>query len=259
MEPGDAGAQAEQQPGPKRVKLNAGPPQAAAAAEPPKRPNYLCSAHDAVTLRLVYASRPDELEREISAGGTAFKAEFLHQHFGDDEVIKGFNDLRITVWFHAQTYVAWVQIAYGSRRPGADKLASIFEENFPAGFCSSREDFVKQVATAVAGLPDLFDGPGDTVGAVPVPAGGADTAGEIRIRRFRLGEGGDPAVRVGGRRPGVGPHHTTLPQGFNVCGGEGGGRRRTGVAVRGGGTGRGNDTATTSQRPSVPQPPPPPL
>ena len=196
------------EPEPKRVRLEGAPAASAPASGAPvqpapsaaaagasaaqRRPVYLCSAHEAVTLRLVYSATAEELAREISAGGKPFKAEFLHQTFGEKEEIRGYTDLRIDIWLSAQTYHAWVHVAYANKRPGADKLNNLFKEAFPQGYSSSQEEYISRVVAGAAQLPDLFEG-GEAAGTA-----GADNS--IRIRRYPLGVGADAAVRVGGGR-----------------------------------------------------------
>lgn len=164
---------------PKRPKLDNGSP----------RSDYMCDAHEAVTFRVVCSRTSDALEAEIAAGGKTFKAEFLHQHFGEDEEIKGYIGLKINIWVHAQTYHTWVDIKYARKRPGADKLDRIFAEHFPEGTCSSKDSFVQSVVETASQLPDLYS-LGETIGRVT----GKDGQ-ETLIKRHNLAKGHE-AVRV---------------------------------------------------------------
>ncbi|KXZ53687.1 hypothetical protein GPECTOR_6g604 [Gonium pectorale] len=130
---------------------------------------FIVDAREAVHFRAVAAPTPDALEAEITAGGAPVTVEFLHQHFGDSEQIRGYKDLVITIWFHVRTYHAWIDVRYAVRRPGADKLSSIFEGAFPEGYCRSQEEFASAVASTLPSLPDLMT-LGECVGTVPVPA-----------------------------------------------------------------------------------------
>jgi len=73
--------------------------------------------------------QPKEMEAEIAAGGIEFDAEFFHQHFGQDEEgetqIKGYKDLRINLWIHAQTFHTWLDVQYSKKKMGADKLEKV--------------------------------------------------------------------------------------------------------------------------------------
>lgn len=146
---------------------------------------FLANAHEAVTFRAVACRHAAALEAEIESGGRQFSVEFMHQHFGDDETIRGYSGLRITIWVHVQTYHAWVDIRYAGKRPGADKLSAIFEGAFPCGYCRSKEEFLEAVAATSAALPDLMAS-GETVGTLRLPAGpggapafGAKAAGAV--------------------------------------------------------------------------------
>lgn len=146
---------------------------------------FLANAHEAVTFRAVACRDGAALEAEIQSGGRQFSVEFMHQHFGDDETIRGYSGLRITIWVHVQTYHAWVDIRYASKRPGADKLSAIFDGAFPCGYCRSKEDFLDAVAATSAVLPDLMAS-GETVGTLRLPVGpggapafGAKAAGSL--------------------------------------------------------------------------------
>jgi hypothetical protein len=66
-----------------------------------------------------------EIEAEIDAGGIEFDAEYFHQLFGDDEVIKGYKDLRVNVWMSVQTYHTWLEIKYSKKKMGADKIEKV--------------------------------------------------------------------------------------------------------------------------------------
>ena len=66
-----------------------------------------------------------EIEAEIDAGGIEFDAEYFHQLFGDDEVIKGYKDLCVNVWMSVQTYHTWLEIRYSKKKMGADKIEKV--------------------------------------------------------------------------------------------------------------------------------------
>ncbi|KAG2442492.1 hypothetical protein HXX76_002578 [Chlamydomonas incerta] len=185
------------------------PKPAAAAAKPP---SFIADAREAVQFRAVTCRDADALQAEIAGGGAPVNVEFLHQHFGDSEQIRGYSNLKITIWFHVQTFHAWVDVSFATKRPGADKLSDIWEGAFPEGYYSSKEEFVEQVARTAAALPDLLT-LGECVGTVPVrpnsaaglyglsagPPAAAGAAGgaaagaapsqpplEVSVRRFQL-------------------------------------------------------------------------
>lgn len=90
---------------------------------------------ECITFRLVRSATAEELETEISKGGIEFDGEFFHQHFGEDEAIKGYKNLQVNVWMSAQTYHTWLDVKFTQKKLGADKIekvgAQVFE--WPAG------------------------------------------------------------------------------------------------------------------------------
>ncbi|PNH01688.1 Histone acetyltransferase type B catalytic subunit [Tetrabaena socialis] len=89
-------------PAPSADASGAGQPAAKPAAKPAAPDSgpgaFIADAHEAVNFRLVTCRQPDALAAEIEAGGKAFSVEFMHQHFGDSEHIRGYSGLRVTLW-----------------------------------------------------------------------------------------------------------------------------------------------------------------
>ncbi|KAG2448260.1 hypothetical protein HYH02_006844 [Chlamydomonas schloesseri] len=178
VKPAAAAAAASANPGPSagiasvpKPSPAAGATSAAGAPKPAagtaKPPSFIADAREAVRFRALTCRDADALQAEIAAGGAPVHVDFLHQHFGDSEQIRGYSNLIITIWFHIQTFHAWVDVSFATKRPGADKLSDIWEGAFPEGYCSSKEDFVEQVVRTAASLPDLLT-LGECVGTVPV-------------------------------------------------------------------------------------------
>ncbi|GLC61744.1 hypothetical protein PLESTB_001798300 [Pleodorina starrii] len=176
------------------------PSSSAAAAAATKPAAFIVDAHQAVQFRAVSSPDAEGIAAEVAAGGKPVSVEYLHQHFGDSEQIRGFSGLKITIWVHVRTYHVWVDISFEVKRPGADKLGPIFEGAFPAGYCRSQEEFVTVAAAAAASMPDLL-ALGDCVGTVQLPptaygitaaaaapAGSAAAEGpvEVSVRRFQI-------------------------------------------------------------------------
>ena len=83
------------------------------------------ACQDAIHFRLVESTTAEGLKKEIAAGGIEFQAEFFHQHFGDDEVLKGYKNLEVNVWMSAQTYVTWLEVKFTQKKLGADKIEKV--------------------------------------------------------------------------------------------------------------------------------------
>ncbi|GLI63534.1 hypothetical protein VaNZ11_006522 [Volvox africanus] len=161
-----------------------------------KPTSFIADARETVFFRAVSGATADAITAEIAAGGKAVHVDFLHQHFGDSEQIRGYRGLKITIWIHVRTYHTWVDIQFAGKRPGADKLGPIFDGAFPSGYCRSQDQFVATAAAAAAAMPDLLT-LGDCVGTLPLPpptygikkAEAADSSGdlsEVSVRRFQV-------------------------------------------------------------------------
>ena len=72
-------------------------------------------ARDHVLFRVVESHEPDQLKREIDAGGKPFELDFYHQVFGTDEKIRGYTDLAVNVWLSSRTYQCWVDVKYSHK------------------------------------------------------------------------------------------------------------------------------------------------
>lgn len=142
-------------------------------------------ACEVTAFHLVHATEPATLNAEIDAGGDDFEAEFFHQHFGQDEEIKGYENPEIDIWLHSNSYVAWVDARFDAKARKADDLDSIFANSFKTGYCKSREDFV----AAVAQQPKLeLTGTG---GDNTVHSAALADGGELVVKAFRLASAPD--------------------------------------------------------------------
>ena len=113
------------------------------------------SANEAVCFRLVHTAEDLEAAQE-------FNPEFTHQVFREDETIFGFKGLEIRIFLHGATFHALVEIQHQGQAPpqlGApDNLEARLQEAFPAGFTTSRPQFLTQLAAMGPSPP-----PGDLV------------------------------------------------------------------------------------------------
>lgn len=173
------------------IPVTSGVPTIIAKKDPsaPHVSAYTASAHDAVTFRMVESVERSALSAEITAGGKPFKGEFMHQHFGEDEEIKGYMGLQVDIWFSAQTYHAWIDIRFKAKRYGALKLHEIFAEKFPTGYSKNKDDFIKAVSTVQ--LPDIASY-GDTMRELTLSTGSV-----VKLQRFILKDASD-SVKVRG-------------------------------------------------------------
>ncbi|KAG2487112.1 hypothetical protein HYH03_014225 [Edaphochlamys debaryana] len=167
---------------------------------------FIADAHEAVRFRALTCSGREALLTEIEAGGAPVSVDFLHQHFGDSEQIRGYSGLVITIWMHVPTWHTWIDIQYDAKRPGADPLSSIFEGAYPCGYCRTKDDFLSAVLATAAALPDLASlgqcagrltltaaRPAALYGCATTAAAGAGASGkaagaavEVAVRRFQL-------------------------------------------------------------------------
>ncbi len=80
-------------------------------SRPLEADQFVSSAQEVVKFRMLLSTSRDAILSEIEAGGgTTFDGEFFHQHFGEEETIKGYSGLEIDVWFSAHTFHAHIDI-----------------------------------------------------------------------------------------------------------------------------------------------------
>ncbi len=87
-----------------------------APALPSRAPNptvelATVSALEAIDFRLVEG--PEDVEKR------GFAPAFAHQHFGDDEVVRGYPDLRISHFYSAGSLQLFTRITHGLKQPAA--------------------------------------------------------------------------------------------------------------------------------------------
>jgi hypothetical protein len=121
-----------------------------------------------------------------------FEGEFFHQHFGDDEVIRGYKGLAVTLWVSAATAHVWLEIQFAQKKLGADKLVKVgsvvmsrglhvgtrygkrssklfalvlqvFNEHFPKDLLRSKQDFIAAVTGAAPALQSALLTAGNVV------------------------------------------------------------------------------------------------
>lgn len=115
---------------------------------------FCMPAAEAFTFRLLEGHDRDTLLSEMDAGGMTFSGEFFHQHFGEHEIISGFQGLRVDVWISLRTYHVWIDARWRKRRPGADKVVDILSKHFPHA-SPSRDAFIDTVVADLQHASDI--------------------------------------------------------------------------------------------------------
>ncbi len=109
-----------------------GGPAAMEAEEEQRRDPWKQPCAEAFRFHLVESCTEQELQAEIARGGHEFDAEFFHQHFGDEEIVKGYRGLEVHLWFSASTYHAWVDVSFKQKKMGADQIVKVRRARAPA-------------------------------------------------------------------------------------------------------------------------------
>ncbi|GAQ87777.1 histone acetyltransferase type B catalic subunit [Klebsormidium nitens] len=147
-----------EEPDAKRAKLLEGrfgamlPPK----GRPPSALNeFKCNANEAITFHLVYAAEQLDLSSDTMPASVPPRASFhplmTHQLFGDDEIIKGYKNLKVDIFLHATTFYAYLDIKYEekleklSRKQQPDNILEKLKVYFENDITEDREAFVRSL------------------------------------------------------------------------------------------------------------------
>ena len=103
------------------------------------------SANDAVRFRLLKPGRTS-LPATVQSEQLIFFPEYTHQIFGEEEEIRGYTDLVISIWLCPTSYNALVEVSYSAQHAEADDIMGKLTEAFPAGFSTKRAEFLDSLA-----------------------------------------------------------------------------------------------------------------
>ncbi|KAL0047452.1 hypothetical protein WJX82_003744 [Trebouxia sp. C0006] len=112
--------------------------------------DYKACANECITLHLFDPSTSSSWPPSGVTG--SFKPEFTHQIFGDDEEIVGYKGLAVDIYFSQADFQACVEIAFEDKAYGATDILSTFQEHFPGGLTTNKQQFLT-VTTQQAGAP----------------------------------------------------------------------------------------------------------
>ncbi|QDZ25063.1 catalytic subunit of histone acetyltransferase type B [Chloropicon primus] len=116
---------------------------------------YVVPAEDVMRLTLV--DRPEDVlaEREQSEW---FCPAFTHQVFGQDEVVRGYEDCEVLVYLHASTMHAFVKISLKGKQEGADDIPHLLDENLGLQYTCDPQEFAKRVKDTEQALRTALEG-----------------------------------------------------------------------------------------------------
>lgn len=89
---------------------------------------------------LKFVSHPEEITMK---SGLCFKPEYLHQLFGEQEVIRGYKDLKIEIYFASGSLNCYVYSEYSEKQEGADDYMHILEHWLIGGFTTNLKEFTQ--------------------------------------------------------------------------------------------------------------------
>ncbi|XP_075240484.1 histone acetyltransferase type B catalytic subunit-like isoform X2 [Convolutriloba macropyga] len=89
---------------------------------------------------------------DIDSSECTFKPQFAHQLFGEDEIVFGYRDLSVDLYYTAGSLKCWIKVNYSEKiaenaaeaKADCDPIDSL-KENFVDGFVQSEADFVKEI------------------------------------------------------------------------------------------------------------------
>ncbi|KAK9917560.1 hypothetical protein WJX75_005792 [Coccomyxa subellipsoidea] len=108
-----------------------------------------------------------------------------HQFFGDEEEIKGYEDLEVDIWLSQRSYEALVEVRYSSKMRDADDIEKALRDKFTAGLSTTRDEYLRKLQGAA---PLLLESLGK-----PVLERGTG-AGSLAVYRVQLSTA-DKSVR----------------------------------------------------------------
>ena len=88
---------------------------------------YVLPAEDVLFLTIV--SRPEDVLDTNKTTKEFFCPAFTHQVFGQDEVVRGYEQCRVEVFLHASTMHAFVKTTFAGKQAKADDIAHMLDEN----------------------------------------------------------------------------------------------------------------------------------
>ncbi len=106
------------------------------AAKRQKPDPYVVSSNDALTFKLLDSERGSDL-----LVGHEFRPEFTHQVFGEEEEIKGYQNLRVDVYFSPHTFKSYLSVAYDKKQIGCDNILRKIQENVSENIVSTKQEF----------------------------------------------------------------------------------------------------------------------
>lgn len=95
-------------------------------------------ANEVIFIRFV--TNPSDL---LDSNPLSFNPEFTNQIFGEEEQIKGYEDLKITINFTACQFYANIDISYTHKAEDADDLQAFFGKWFHGGYLQDKHEFEK--------------------------------------------------------------------------------------------------------------------
>ena len=95
-------------------------------------------ANEVIFIRFV--TNPSDM---LDSNRLSFNPEFTNQIFGEKELIKGYEDLKITINFTTCQFYANIDISYTQKAENADDLQELFGKWFHGGYLQDKNEFEK--------------------------------------------------------------------------------------------------------------------
>lgn len=133
----------------KRLKVGEGEDEEEARERALREDPYLVPAEEVMRLCIINKAEDVLPENRTKIEESRwFCPGFTHQVFGQDEVVKGYESVKVKVYLHALTMHAFVEITSTGKQPGADDIGHALNENLGLQYTEDIDEFLKLVGTS---------------------------------------------------------------------------------------------------------------
>ncbi|XP_065838986.1 histone acetyltransferase type B catalytic subunit-like isoform X2 [Oscarella lobularis] len=122
-----------------------------------KASEFLADANECTHLKLV------KTEGDVLDDAIAFHPDMSHQLFGESEMIFGYSEPRIDIYFGAATLNTYLNFSYKAKVTSKnnaflkdvqpDSVIPKLAEKLPSGFCTNRDEFIASLAAESSFVP----------------------------------------------------------------------------------------------------------
>ncbi|KAJ7559196.1 hypothetical protein O6H91_04G074000 [Diphasiastrum complanatum] len=163
-----------------------------------------CEAKDCIKLHLIGDGNDIQSDSQGEDNGNDFSPTFVEEFFEGGRIY-GYRGLRIDIWLHDSTFLAYAEVRYDSKlqvngsRKGTKDVEAILKEIFGESLIMDRGTFIERLANAGNYFRDLITAHGDVVAtweSSPAPSSSAgNLQGHVKHCEIVRMEIHDPSLR----------------------------------------------------------------